>query len=149
MTTAQAEAPVMTDEVKAEIVKAREAGSTLAELRKLFPDFTSEQIRDALPAGNAREAKARAKAEKPAKAPKPEPNPNELTAPQAAKEIGTDPKTFRRWLRKSGRAVGQGSRYSFPKSELPKLRREFKAWEKAEAARKAAAAEAKDADDES
>jgi hypothetical protein len=53
----------VTDEVRKEIVAQREQGMTLAELRKAHPGLSSEQIRDALPAGNARERQARAKAD--------------------------------------------------------------------------------------
>jgi hypothetical protein len=46
---AQPKGTRMTAKVKAEIVAKREAGVTLAELRKQYPQFTSEQIREALP----------------------------------------------------------------------------------------------------
>lgn len=119
--------------------------------RKAYPQFTSEQIRDVLPPANAREAKARAKADAPAekpkaKAPKAEKatDPDELTAPQVAKEIGADPKQFRRFLRATGRGIGQGNRYSFQKSELKKPRTEYTKWEKDQEAKRAAREAAKD-----
>ncbi len=104
-----------------------------------------------LPPANARERKQREA--KPASPPKPkaagsQTAADELTAPQVAKQIGADPKAFRRMLRKSGRGIGQGNRYSFAKSEVAKLRKEFAAYEKAEAERKAKAAAAKAATDE-
>lgn len=53
-------------------------------------------------------------------------------AKQVASRIGTDPKTFRKFLRSSAspvQAVGQGKRYDFPESELPKLAQAFKKWQ--------------------
>jgi hypothetical protein len=47
------------DEVKADIIAQREAGTTLAELKANFPQVAPEVIRDVLPAGNARERKAK------------------------------------------------------------------------------------------
>ncbi len=55
-----------------------------------------------------------------------------LSAKQVASRIGTDAKTFRKWLR-SGyspyQAVGQGSRYEFPRGELGEIRELFRAWQ--------------------
>jgi hypothetical protein len=145
--TATANVEAITDDTRKEIVELREGGMTLGELRKRFPQLTSEQIRDVLPPANAREAKARAKVQ-PADPPKAKVEKlkvatDELTAPQVAKQIGADPKAFRRMLRKSGRGIGQGNRYSFAKSEVAKLRKEFAAYERAETERKAKAAAAK------
>jgi hypothetical protein len=53
-------------------------------------------------------------------------------AKQVATRIGTDPKTFRKFLRSSQspvQAVGQGKRYDFPESELQKLAQAFKNWQ--------------------
>lgn len=53
-------------------------------------------------------------------------------AKQVATRIGTDPKTFRKFLRSNQspvQAVGQGKRYDFPESELPKLAQAFKNWQ--------------------
>jgi hypothetical protein len=47
------------DEVKADIIAQREAGTTLAELKANFPQVAPDVIRDVLPAGNARERKAK------------------------------------------------------------------------------------------
>jgi hypothetical protein len=47
------------DEVRADIVAQREAGTTLAELKANFPQVDPAVIRDVLPAGNARERKAK------------------------------------------------------------------------------------------
>jgi uncharacterized protein (DUF433 family) len=52
-------------EVQAEIVTQREAGMTLAELRKAHPELTSEQIRDVLPPVTKREAEQRTARAKP------------------------------------------------------------------------------------
>lgn len=55
---------------------------------------------------------------------------DELTAPQLAQQIGTDPKTLRRFLREndSYRNPGSGKRYSFTKSEAASVERAFKNW---------------------
>lgn len=53
-------------------------------------------------------------------------------AKQVATRIGTDAKTFRKFLRSSNspvQAVGQGKRYDFPESELPRLAKAFKSWQ--------------------
>lgn len=53
------------------------------------------------------------------------------SAKQIANRIGTDAKTFRKWLRSPHspyKAVGQGQRYEFPKSDLRKISKEFHAW---------------------
>jgi hypothetical protein len=154
MTATQANVEALSDDTRKEIIALREGGMTLSELKARFPQLTSDQIRDVLPPANAREAKARsstksgsAKADRPKPAKQTSPakgqDPAELTAPQVAKQIGADPKAFRRMLRKSGRGIGQGNRYSFAKSEVAKLRKEFAAYEKAENERKAKAAAAK------
>jgi hypothetical protein len=52
-------------------------------------------------------------------------------AKQVAHRIGTDPKTFRKFLRSDAspyEAVGQGARYEFPISELRALDKAFHAW---------------------
>jgi ribosome-binding protein aMBF1 (putative translation factor) len=50
----------LSEETRKELVTLREGGMTLAELRTRFPQLMSEQIREVLPAGNARERKAKA-----------------------------------------------------------------------------------------
>lgn len=53
------------------------------------------------------------------------------SAKQVANRIGTDAKTFRKWLRSTAspyQAVGQGQRYDFPKADLPKIAKQFHAW---------------------
>lgn len=53
------------------------------------------------------------------------------SAKQVATRIGTDPKTFRKWLRSTASpypAVGQGQRYEFPKTDLPRIKSFFDAW---------------------
>jgi ribosome-binding protein aMBF1 (putative translation factor) len=47
------------DEVKADLIKRRQNGETLAELRGAYPHVASEVIREVLPPANARERKAR------------------------------------------------------------------------------------------
>jgi len=72
--------------------------------------------------------------------------PTTITAPEAAKKLGTEPKLFRRFLRSNASpisAVGQGARYAIDPKVLPKLKKEFETWSKAEAAKRAARAEAK------
>lgn len=54
-----------------------------------------------------------------------------FSAKQIANRIGTDAKTFRKWLRSPNspyKAVGQGQRYEFPKSDLRKIDKQFHAW---------------------
>lgn len=61
------------------------------------------------------------------------------SAKQVARRIGTDAKTFRKWLRSSSSPyppVGQGKRYEFPVKELDHIKLHFNAW-KNKAARKA------------
>lgn len=58
-------------------------------------------------------------------------NEKTYSAKQVASRIGTDAKQFRKFIRdpKSGYvAVGQGGRYDFPESELPKLQKAFDEW---------------------
>jgi len=53
------------------------------------------------------------------------------SAKQVARRIGTDAKTFRKWLRSAASpydAVGQGGRYEFPKTDLPEIDKKFHAW---------------------
>ena len=64
-----------------------------------------------------------------------------LTAKQVATKLGTEPRTFRKFLRQMGQGVGRGTQYTIESSELPTLRKAFKAWEKALEADKAAKAE--------
>lgn len=52
-------------------------------------------------------------------------------AKQVARRIGTDAKTFRKWLRSEDSpyiAVGQGSRYEFPVEDLNDIRNAFNEW---------------------
>ena len=52
-------------------------------------------------------------------------------AKQVARRIGTDAKTFRKWLRSPASpydAVGQGKRYEFPRADLPEIKKQFNAW---------------------
>jgi hypothetical protein len=49
----------LSEDTRKEIVALREGGMTVAELKARFPQLTSEQIREVLPAGNARERKQR------------------------------------------------------------------------------------------
>jgi hypothetical protein len=54
-------------------------------------------------------------------------------AKQVATRIGTDAKTFRKFLRSSAspyEAVGQGSRYEFPQQDLAAIKKSFIAWQK-------------------
>lgn len=54
-----------------------------------------------------------------------------LSAPQLAAEIGTDPKTLRRFLREndSFRNPGSGKRYTFTPREAESVKRAFNAWD--------------------
>jgi hypothetical protein len=66
------------------------------------------------------------------------------TAKQVATRCGTDAKTMRKFFRSKHstvEAVGQGGRYEFDAKDLPKIKREFDAWQKksqANSTRKAA-----------
>lgn len=54
------------------------------------------------------------------------------TAKQVATRCGTDSKTMRKFFRSSHstvKAVGQGGRYEFDAKDLPKIQREFNAWQ--------------------
>jgi predicted transcriptional regulator len=53
-----------------------------------------------------------------------------LTTRQVAEELGTTPKTLRTFLRKDDTfgGVGSGSRYSFDKKDLPRLKKRFQEW---------------------
>jgi transposase len=53
------------------------------------------------------------------------------SAKQVARRIGTDAKTFRKWLRSTASpypAVGQGQRYEFPAEDLDRIQKFFDAW---------------------
>jgi hypothetical protein len=55
-----------------------------------------------------------------------------FSAKQIARRIGTDAKTFRKWLRSSASPyppVGQGKRYEFPKADLERIKLHFDAWQ--------------------
>lgn len=66
-----------------------------------------------------------------------------LTTTEVAAELGTDPRTLRKFLRDSrgeGKAVvGKGARYSFEKREIRSLKSQFGKWLAAREAEKAAA----------
>ena len=56
-----------------------------------------------------------------------------LSAKQIATKLGTDAKTFRRFLRSSSctiDAVGQGGRYEFGSGDIAVLAKQFEAWRK-------------------
>jgi hypothetical protein len=55
-----------------------------------------------------------------------------------ADNLGTDPKTLRRFLRDPGTSftpVGSGGRYSFTQADLAEIRREFEPWQRRQAAK--------------
>lgn len=61
------------------------------------------------------------------------------TAKQVATRCGTDSKTMRKFFRSSASTVepvGQGGRYEFAATDLPKIKREFDAWRKKAASRR-------------
>lgn len=83
------------------------------------------------------ETKSKPKA-KPADKAKPEPAGDTFTAKQVATRIGTDAKTLRKFFRSANsttEAVGQGGRYEFAKSDLPKIKAEFEKWNSTKAVR--------------
>jgi len=51
-----------------------------------------------------------------------------LGAKQVATRIGTDAKTFRKFMRAHQAGVGQGRRYDFPEADVPEIAKEFKKW---------------------
>ena len=56
-----------------------------------------------------------------------------LSAKQVATKLGTDAKTFRRFLRSSScsvEPVGQGGRYEFSSKDVEKLKSQFVSWRK-------------------
>jgi hypothetical protein len=53
------EVAALSEDTRKELIALREGGMTLAELKTRFPQLTSEQIREVLPPGNARERKAK------------------------------------------------------------------------------------------
>lgn len=56
---------------------------------------------------------------------------NTLSAKQVARQIDTDAKTLRKFLRdeSSGyKPVGQGGRYDFPEAEIPVIKKAFDEW---------------------
>lgn len=60
--------------------------------------------------------------------------PDTFGAKQVATRIGTDPKTFRKFLRSKAspyESVGQGGRYEFDAKELHKIKAAFIKWQKA------------------
>ena len=68
----------------------------------------------------------------------------DLNTKQVAAELGTDPKTLRRFVRSHVRSQGgtvgedtpgQGGRYSFDEEDVPKMRELFDAWLAAKAAK--------------
>jgi hypothetical protein len=66
-----------------------------------------------------------------------------ITAPEAAKTIGVEPKVFRRFLRATGVGVGQGNRYALDPKSLPKLKTAFAKWNTEQEAKRAARDEEK------
>lgn len=59
--------------------------------------------------------------------------PDTFGAKQVATRIGTDPKTFRKFLRSEAspyEAVGQGGRYEFPKGDIEEIKKAFLSWRK-------------------
>lgn len=62
-----------------------------------------------------------------------------LNTAQAAEKLGTDPKTFRKFLRKSGLGVGKGARYSLEARDVAKMKKAFSEWSAAQENEKAEA----------
>lgn len=55
----------------------------------------------------------------------------ELSSKMVAEELGTDPRTLRRFLRDDPtyRNAGSGGRYVFTKRDMPTLKKRFDAWQ--------------------
>lgn len=62
-----------------------------------------------------------------------------LTSKIVAEELGTEPRTLRRFLRDdvTYKNAGSGGRYSFTERDLPTLRKRFAAWQSGVEARRA------------
>ena len=59
-----------------------------------------------------------------------------LTTAEVAKQLKTDGRTLRRFLRSTKQGVGTGKRYAFTAKDVPSLKQGFTAWrEGAEAAK--------------
>lgn len=61
-----------------------------------------------------------------------------ITTTALAEEIGTDPRTLRKFLRSEDRGVGKGSRYELPadKRSIAALAKRFSKWDEARKADK-------------
>jgi hypothetical protein len=121
----KAKAPRLTAKVKREIVAKRQAGTTLAELRKAYPDLTSEQIREVLaaaePAATAQgySGSGATVADPPKRTPgkaKTEPEPAAKAAAKAkAERKPIDPKVAAKAVNMRGKLNGQGRPTSWAK----------------------------------
>ena len=62
-----------------------------------------------------------------------------ITTTALAEEIGTDPRTLRKFLRSEDRGVGKGSRYDLPgdKRSIAALAKRFAKWDEARKSDKA------------
>lgn len=58
-----------------------------------------------------------------------------LSAKEAAKRIGTDGRTLRKFLRSQRGLVGQGNRWAIMEDELDDLKAKFEDWQKPKAAK--------------
>lgn len=56
-----------------------------------------------------------------------------LSAKEAAKRIGTDGRTLRKFLRSQRGLVGQGNRWAIMEDEIDDLKEKFEAWQKPKA----------------
>jgi len=54
-----------------------------------------------------------------------------LSTKDAAAALETTPRTLRKFLRSEGSGVGQGSRYSFNKQDVTRMKKRFIAWNEA------------------
>jgi len=86
------------DDLRAEIVARREAGTTLAELKANFPQVAPDVIRDVLPPANARERKARAKKDVEKNAQTGQPDSSTPKAPTTATGPATPAETAPRYV---------------------------------------------------
>ena|SRR5688572_20755377 len=55
-----------------------------------------------------------------------------LSAKEVAKELGTDARTVRKFLRKQYGTIGQGNRWNIQRKEIAQLRKAFDVWAKPE-----------------
>lgn len=80
-------------------------------------------------------------------APEAEAVPTTMSTKDIASQLDTTPRSLRKFLRKQGLGVGQGSRYAFDPEDLDQLRERYAAWVAAKVTKVDEEAEADEADE--